>query len=80
MVLAAIGLTVGLAGLTRLLATMLYGVRPADAVTLGTVSLTLLGVGFVASYLPARVPRRSTPRRRRVTGKMRINRRRCHAS
>jgi putative ABC transport system permease protein len=64
MVLAAIGLAVGLAGalgLTRLLATMLYGVRPADPATLCVVSLTLLGVAFLASYLPARRATRVDP-------------------
>lgn len=64
MVLAAIGLAVGLAGalgLTRMLAAMLYGVRAADPVTLCVVSLTLLGVAFLASYLPARRATRIDP-------------------
>jgi predicted permease len=57
MALATAGMAAGLLaalGTTRLLASMLYSVRPADPVTLLAVSLTLLGVAFVASYLPAR--------------------------
>jgi putative ABC transport system permease protein len=52
-----IGLVAGVAGsagLTRLLAGMLYHVRPLDPVVLGAVSLLLAAVGLVASYLPAR--------------------------
>jgi putative ABC transport system permease protein len=51
------GLAVGVAGsvgLTRLLAGMLYGVRPLDPVVLGTVSALLGAVALLASYLPAR--------------------------
>jgi putative ABC transport system permease protein len=44
----------GSAGLTRLLAGMLYNVRPLDPVVLGAVSLLLAGVALIASYLPAR--------------------------
>ena len=44
----------GSAGLTRLLAGMLYHVRPLDPVVLGAVSLLLAAVALVASYLPAR--------------------------
>ena len=57
MVLALIGTVVGLTaalGLTRLLASLLYGVRPADPSTLATVSLALGSVAFLASYIPAR--------------------------
>ncbi|HEY6291650.1 MAG TPA: ABC transporter permease [Terriglobia bacterium] len=56
-VLAVIGLVTGLAaafGLTRLLASLLYGVRPADPSTLVAVSVALGGVAFLASYIPAR--------------------------
>jgi putative ABC transport system permease protein len=52
-----IGLVVGAAGsagLTRLLAGMLYHVRPLDPVVLGAVSFLLAAVALVASYLPAR--------------------------
>jgi putative ABC transport system permease protein len=44
----------GSAGLTRLLAGMLYHVRPLDPVVLGAVSLLLAAVALIASYLPAR--------------------------
>jgi putative ABC transport system permease protein len=56
MVLAAIGMALGLAAalaLTRFMASLLYGVRPADPVTLVAVSLVLAGVALLACYLPA---------------------------
>jgi putative ABC transport system permease protein len=57
LVLAAVGLALGLAGAvaaTRLLATMLFDVKPVDAqVYLGVVVL-LSAVTLVAGYLPAR--------------------------
>jgi len=56
MVLAAAGTMVGLAaalGLTRFLASLLYGVRPADPATLVAVSLLLGGIALVACYIPA---------------------------
>ena len=57
MLLAAIGIVVGLAaalGLTRLMATMLFGVKPADPLVFGSVAVILGTVAFLASYLPAR--------------------------
>ena len=56
MVLAAIGTVVGLTaalGLTRLMASLLYGVRPADPATLAAVSLLLAGIALLACYIPA---------------------------
>jgi ABC-type antimicrobial peptide transport system permease subunit len=56
MVLAAIGTGVGLAaalGLTRFLASLLYGVRPADPVTLVAVALLLAGIALLACGVPA---------------------------
>lgn len=56
MVLAAIGAAIGLAGavgLARLISSMLYGVAPHDPITLGAVTLSLLVVAGVASWLPA---------------------------
>jgi putative ABC transport system permease protein len=53
----AVGVGVGLAGslgLTRLLGTLLYDVKPSNPLVLGTVSLLLTGVGLLASYIPAR--------------------------
>jgi putative ABC transport system permease protein len=55
--LAAIGLAIGLAAAfaaTRLLSSLLYGVRPTDVITFAVVSLLLLVVALIASYLPAR--------------------------
>ena len=57
MALALIGIAVGLAGavaLTRLLDSLLFGVKPTDVVTFIVVSLCLLGTALLASYIPAR--------------------------
>jgi putative ABC transport system permease protein len=53
----AVGVGIGIAGslgLTRLLGTLLYDVKPSNPTVLGTVSLLLTGIGLLASYLPAR--------------------------
>ena len=49
---AAIGL-VGAVGLARLISSLLYGITPYDPLTLATVTLGLLVVAAVASWLPA---------------------------
>jgi len=52
-----IGVAVGLLaalGLTRLLASYLYSVRPIDPVTFLVVSAVMLAVALLASYIPAR--------------------------
>jgi putative ABC transport system permease protein len=41
-------------GLTRLLAGLLYGIRPRDPLTFVALSLLLVGVGLLAVYIPAR--------------------------
>ncbi|HTV55869.1 MAG TPA: ABC transporter permease [Terriglobia bacterium] len=50
---AAIGV-VGALSLTRLMRSVLYEVKPSDPATFVLVSLLLIGVATVASYLPAR--------------------------
>jgi len=62
--LILIGIGMGLAaafGLTRLMSSMLYGVRPTDLVTFAIVSLILAGVAVLASYIPARRAARVDP-------------------
>jgi putative ABC transport system permease protein len=57
MTLVIIGVVVGLAGafaLTRLMTALLFGVTPMDGLTIGTVSAVLIGVAFLACYIPAR--------------------------
>jgi putative ABC transport system permease protein len=56
----AIGLIVAL-GVTRTMASFLYGVRPADPLTFGAVSLLLGLVALLACYLPARRATRVDP-------------------
>ena len=56
-VLAAIGIGVGLVaafGVTRLMSSLLFNVSPADPMTYGLVSVVLVGVAALASYLPTR--------------------------
>jgi putative ABC transport system permease protein len=55
--LAFAGVAIGVGAahwLTRLIATMLYSVKPTDTLTFVGVSLLLIIVALVASYLPAR--------------------------
>jgi putative ABC transport system permease protein len=62
--LTLIGVALGLVaafGLTRLMASLLYGVSPADPVTFGTVALFLVGVSLLATWLPARRATRVDP-------------------
>ena len=54
--LATVGIGAGLAGaflLTRVMATLLYGVSATDGLTFSVVSVFLAGVAMLASYLPA---------------------------
>jgi predicted permease len=53
----AIGLTLGLAlaaGLSRLVAAILFDVTPRDPATFGGVVAVLIGTGLLACYIPAR--------------------------
>jgi putative ABC transport system permease protein len=62
--LAIIGLSVGLGvalGLTRLMATLLYGIRATDPVTFLIMPIALAAVALCASYIPARRATRVDP-------------------
>jgi putative ABC transport system permease protein len=62
--LAAAGIVIGLIGafaLTRLMQTLLYGVRPTDPLTFVVVAAVLLLVALMASLLPARRATRVSP-------------------
>lgn len=56
----ALGLIAAL-GLTRLMASLLYGVTPDDPVTFAGVALFLVGVSFLATWIPARRATRVDP-------------------
>lgn len=64
--LAVVGVVIGLAGavaLTRVLARLLFGVRPTDPVSLIAAALLLLGAAIAAGWLPARRGARTDPTR-----------------
>jgi putative ABC transport system permease protein len=62
--LALIGVGVGIVGallLTRFLKSFLFGVTPTDPVTFAIISVLLIAIALVASYLPARRATRVDP-------------------
>ena len=64
MLLVAIGVGVGLAAAlatTRVIASLLYGLAPADALTIISAALLMAAVAAAAAYLPARRASRVDP-------------------
>jgi putative ABC transport system permease protein len=56
LLLVALGVVIGVVGslgLTRLIASQLFGVQPSDPVTFVLVATTLVGVAALATFVPA---------------------------
>ena len=56
LLLVALGVVIGVAGalgLTRLIASQLFGVKPSDPTTFVLVAATLVGVAALATLVPA---------------------------
>ncbi len=55
LVITGVGIgIIGAIGLTRLMSSLLYGVKPTDPATFVAVSLILMAAALLASYIPAR--------------------------
>ena len=62
--LALLGVGIGLAaafGLSRVLQTLLFEVKPSDPLTFALIPVVLVGIAFVACWLPARRAARVNP-------------------
>jgi ABC-type antimicrobial peptide transport system permease subunit len=62
--IAAVGIAAGLVGAvatTRIMQSLLFGVSPTDPITLGGVTVMLVILGALASYVPARRATRVDP-------------------
>jgi putative ABC transport system permease protein len=62
--LVVAGVGIGLAGslaLARVMSDILFEINPNDPVTFGSIVVVLIGVAFVATYLPARRATRLDP-------------------
>ena len=54
LIIAIAGALVAAFGLTRLMATLLYGITATDELTFATVPFIIVGVTVFAGYLPSR--------------------------
>jgi putative ABC transport system permease protein len=64
MELAGAGVVIGLAGallLTRVMASLLFGISATDVMTFSAVTLSLVAIALLASYIPARRATRVDP-------------------
>jgi putative ABC transport system permease protein len=64
MELAGAGVVIGLAGallLTRVMASLLFGISATDVMTFAAVTLSLVAIALLASYIPARRATRVDP-------------------
>jgi putative ABC transport system permease protein len=54
--LAMAGILIGMIGafaVTRLMSSLLYGVKPTDPVTFGATAASVIAIALLASYVPA---------------------------